>query len=163
MAKTAHLGLENRLFIPFWIRQRYINKKKTPQLPCSQKMHETHPKKPRGRAAIQAAHGGVTSEDEARLDLMISDLYGVDDDEAAEIHLNYHLDRLIAALVRRCTEKGIRPDTIADQIRYLNVSGAADQVAKGKLSEAAAVDALFRTLIAMENQGKDDRYISFYG
>jgi hypothetical protein len=30
VAKTAHLGLENRLFIPFWILQRYINKKKMP-------------------------------------------------------------------------------------------------------------------------------------
>ncbi len=126
-------------------------------------MYETNAKKPRGRSAIQAAHGGVTSEDEARLDLMISDLYGVDGDEAAEIHLNYHLDRLVAALIRRCVEKGIRTDTIADRIRYVNVSGSADQVAKGKLSEAAAIDALFRSLRAMENQGKDDRYINFYG
>ena len=126
-------------------------------------MHETDAKKPRGRSAIQAAHGGVTSEDEGRLDLMISDLYGVDGDEAAEIHLNYHLDRLVAALVRRCSEKGIRTDTIANRIRYLNVSGSADQVAKGKLSEAAAIDALFRTLSSMENQAKDDRYINFYG
>ncbi len=126
-------------------------------------MHETDAKKPRGRSAIQAAHGGVTGEDESRLDLMISDLYGVDGDEAAEIHLNYHLDRLVAALVRRCSEKGIRTDTIASRIRYLNVSGSADQVAKGKLSEAAAIDALFRSLRAMENQAKDDRYINFYG
>ncbi|HEX2170246.1 MAG TPA: hypothetical protein VHF65_08095 [Nitrososphaera sp.] len=126
-------------------------------------MRESDAKKPRGRSAIQDAHGGVTSEDEARLDLMISDLYGVDGDEAAEIHLNYHLDRLLGALVRRCAEKGIRSDTIADRIRYLNVSGSADQVAKGKLSEAAAIDALFRSLSAMENQGRDDRYINFYG
>ena len=126
-------------------------------------MHETDAKKPRGRSAIQAAHGGVTSEDEARLDLMISDLYGVDGDEAAEIHLNYHLDRLVAALVRRCSDKGIRTDTIANRIRYLNVSGSADQVAKGKLSEAAAIDALFRSLSSMENQAKDDRYMNFYG
>ena len=126
-------------------------------------MRESDAKKPRGRSAIQAAHGGVTSEDEARLDLMISDLYGVDGDEAAEIHLNYHLDRLLAALVRRCAEKGIRTDTMADRIRYLNVSGSADQVAKGKLSEAAAIDALFRSLSAMENPGRDDRYLNFYG
>ena len=126
-------------------------------------MHETDAKKPRGRSAIQAAHGGVTGEDEARLDLMISDLYGVDGDEAAEIHLNYHLDRLVAALVRRCSKKGIRTDTIANRIRYLNVSGSADQVAKGKLSEAAAIDALFRSLSSMENHAKDDRYINFYG
>jgi hypothetical protein len=35
-------------------------------------------------------------------------------------------------------------------------------VAKGRLSEAAAIDALFRSLLANENQGMDDRYISFY-
>ncbi len=126
-------------------------------------MHETDTKKPRGRSAIQAAHGGVTSEDEARLDLLISDLYGVDGDEAAEIHLNYHLDRLITGLLKRCAEKGIRTDTMGERIRYLNLSGCADQVAKGKLSEAAAIDALFRSLRVIENQSKEDRYINFYG
>jgi hypothetical protein len=102
-------------------------------------MQESDAKKSRGRSAILAAHGGVTSEDEARLDIVISDLYGVDNDEAAEIHLNYHADRLLAALARRCAERGLR-----------------------RLSEAAAIDALFRSLLATENQGRDDRYISFY-
>jgi hypothetical protein len=126
-------------------------------------MHESDAKKPRGRSAIQAAHAGLTSEDEARLDLMISDLYGVDSDEAAEIHLNYHVDKLLAVLARRCAEREIRSDEIADRLRHLDVSAAANQVAKGRLSEAAAIDALFRSLRAMENQGKDDRYINFYG
>jgi hypothetical protein len=126
-------------------------------------MQESDAKKPRGRSAIQAAHGGVTSEDEARLDLMISDLYGVDNDEAAEIHLNYHVDRMLAALARRYAERGIRSNAIADRLRYLDVSGAANQVAKGRLSEAAAIDALFRSLRAAENQDRDDRYINFYG
>jgi hypothetical protein len=126
-------------------------------------MQENDAKKPRGRSAIQAAHGGVTGEDEARLDLMISDLYEVDSDEAAEIHLNYHIDRMLAALARRCAEKGIRRDAIADRLRYLDVSGTANQVAKGRLSEAAAIDALFRTLQTTESYERDDRYINFYG
>jgi ribosomal protein L16/L10AE len=126
-------------------------------------MQESDAKKPRGRSAIEAAHGNVTSEDEARLDLMISDLYQVDSDEAAEIHLNYHVDRMLAAITRRCAEKGITTNTIADRLRYLDFSGAAYQVAKGRLSEAAAVDALFRSLRAIENQDRDDRYINFYG
>ncbi len=127
-------------------------------------MQESDAKKPRGRSAIEAAHGDVTSEDEARLDLMISDLYGVDSDEAAEIHLNYHVDRMLTAIARRCAEKGITSNnTIADRLRYLDFSGAAYQVAKGRLSEAAAVDALFRSLRAIENQDRDDRYINFYG
>ena len=126
-------------------------------------MQESDAKRPRGRSAIQAAHGGVTGEDEARLDLMISDLYGVDSDEAAEIHLNYHVDRLLAAVARRCAERGIRSDAIADRLRYMDISGAANQVAKGRLSEPAAIDALFRALRAGNNQDRDDRYISFYG
>jgi hypothetical protein len=126
-------------------------------------MQENDAKKPRGRSAIQAAHGGVTSEDEARLDLMISDLYEVDSDEAAEIHLNYHIDRMLGALARRCAEKGIRREVIADRLRYLDVSGTANQVAKGRLSEAAAIDALFRSLQTTENHDSDDRYINFYG
>ena len=126
-------------------------------------MQESDDKRPRGRSAIQAAHGGVTGEDEAKLDLMISDLYGVDSDEAAEIHLNYHIDRVLAALARRCVERGIRSDAIAERLRYLDISGAANQVAKGRLSEPAAIDALFRALRAGGNQDNDDRYISFYG
>ncbi len=125
-------------------------------------MQESDAKKSRGRSAIQAAHGGVTSEDEARLDLVISDLYEVDSDEAAEIHLNYHVDRLLAALARRCAERGIRTDAIAGRLSHIDVSVAANQVAKGRLSEAAAIDALFRSLLATENQDMDDRYISFY-
>ena len=126
-------------------------------------MQESDAKRPRGRSAIQAAHGGVTVEDEAKLDLMISDLYGVDSDEAAEIHLNYHIDRMLAVLARRCAERGIRSDAIADRLRYLDLSGAANQVAKGRLSEPAAIDALFRAVRAVDNQDSDDRYISFYG
>ena len=126
-------------------------------------MQESDAKKPRGRSAIQAAHGGVTSEDEARLDHLISDLYGVDSNEAAEIHLNYHVDRMLASLARRCSQKGIRGEMIADRLRYLDVSGVAYQVAKGRLSEAAAIDALFRALRVTQSQDKDDRYINFYG
>lgn len=127
-------------------------------------MQESDVKKPRGRSAIEAAHGDVIGEDEARLDLIISDLYGVDSDEAAEIHLNYHVDRMLVALARRCADKGIRSDMIADRLRYLDISGAAYQVAKGRLIEAAAIDALFRSLRSNENHDRDDdRYISFYG
>jgi hypothetical protein len=50
-------------------------------------------KKLRGRSAIEAAHEGVTGEDEIRLESTISTLYGVDREEALEIHTNYHLDR----------------------------------------------------------------------
>jgi hypothetical protein len=120
-------------------------------------------KKLRGRPAIQSAHGGITGEDESRLDAIISDLYGVDIDEAAEIHLNYHVDRIVAGLARRSGEKGIKNSMFAERLQRLDVSGAAYQVAKGKLTEAAAIDALFRAVLGMENPDKHDRYVSFYG
>ncbi len=101
-------------------------------------MQESDSRKPRGRSAIQAAHGGVTGEDEARLDLMISDLYGVDSDEAAEIHLNYHVDRMLAALARRCSEKGIRGEMIADRLRYLDVSGVCVSGCKGQTQRSCS-------------------------
>jgi hypothetical protein len=126
-------------------------------------MQESNAKKLRGRTAIRAAHGGITNEDEARLDLMISDLYGVDNDEAAEIHLNYHIDKMLAALAVQCKQRGITSESIADRLRYLDVSAVARQVVKGKLSEAAAIDSLFRSLQATQNQDTDDRYINFYG
>ncbi len=126
-------------------------------------MQESDARKLRGRTAIRAAHSGITSEDEARLDLMISDLYGVDNDEAAEIHLNYHVDRMLAALAVRCKQRGMTSESIADRLPYLDVTAAARQLVKGKLSEAAAVDSLFRSLQATQNQDSDDRYINFYG
>jgi hypothetical protein len=126
-------------------------------------MQDSNAKKLRGRHAIQTAHGGITGEDESRLDAIICDLYGVDIDEAAEIHLNYHVDRIVAALERRSREKGIKNSMFENRLQRLDLFGAAYQVAKGKLAEAAAIDALFRALVAMENPDKHDRYVSFYG
>ena len=128
-----------------------------------QKMQDSDTKKLRGRSAIQAAHDGITGEDEARLDAIISNLYGVNIDEAEDIHLNYHVDRILATLGRRGGERGIKSNMLAERLQRLDLSGAAYQVAKGKLIEAAAIDALFRALAAMENPDKHDRYVSFYG
>jgi len=118
----------------------------------------------KGRSAIDAAHAGVVGEDEARLDAAISQIYGVESDEAAEIHANYHIDKILASLAKRAEENGMKRETLAKRVQNLNISGAAYQVAKGKLTEAAAVDALFRGLLVIESNGKaDDRYVNFYG
>jgi hypothetical protein len=127
------------------------------------KMEDTGAKRLRGRSAIQAAHGSMSGGDEARLDTIISNIYGVDSNEAAEIHLNYHIDRILAALTRRAREKDTREDVLTKRLEYLDVYGTAYQVAKGKLTEVAAIDALFRALHAMENPDKHDRYMNFYG
>ncbi len=118
----------------------------------------------RGRSAIEAAHVGVTGEDEARLDATISQLYGVESDEAAEIHANYHIDKILESLTRRAGENGMKRQTLAERVQHLDILNTAHQVAKGKLTEAAAVDALFRSLSTIESGGKieDDRF-SIYG
>lgn len=126
-------------------------------------MQDSDIRKLRGRSAIQAAHQGITSEDEARVDDMISDLYGVKMDEAGDIHLNYHVDRILNTLARRGGEKGIERNKLAERLQHLDLPSAAYQVTKGKLTEAAAVDTLFRAIEATENPDMNDRYVSFYG
>jgi hypothetical protein len=117
----------------------------------------------KGRSAIDAAHAGVVGEDEARLDATISRLYGVESDEAAEIHANYHIDKILASLARRAGENGMKRETLTKRVKNLDISGAARQVAKGKLTEAAAVDAFFRGLATIESNGKADDRFSIYG
>lgn len=130
----------------------------------SQNMDKQDSAKLRGRSAIEAAHTGVTGEDEVRLDATISQLYGVEGEEAAEIHANYHIDKILASLAKRAGETGMKRQTLTARIQHLDISGAAHQVAKGKLTETAAVDALFRGLSTIESNGKaDDRYVNFYG
>ena len=127
-------------------------------------MHDNiNARKLRGKPAIEAAHAGVTGEDEARLDSTISSLYGVESDEAADIHTSYHVERIFMSLDRRARENGMKAQTLIERLQYLDVSGAAREVAKGKMTEAAAVDSLFRGLSTIENPRRDDRYFNFYG
>jgi hypothetical protein len=128
-------------------------------------MQEYNSKESRGRTAIQKAHEGLIIEDENRLNHIIAHLYAVDRDEASEIHTNYHADRIFLALTKIIREKGIAKNSIlsTDLLRSLDLFSTADQVAKGRISEAAAIDILFRTLKTSERQEDEyDRYISFY-
>ena len=128
-----------------------------------QKMQDNNVKKLRGRAAIEAAHGGISSEDETRLDMMISDLYLVAREEAADIHASYHAERIFLLLQKRAIKNNIERESLLQKMQYLDLPGAARDVAKGKLTEAAAVDALFRRLWNLESHDDIDRYINFYG
>lgn len=126
-------------------------------------MNEQDSNKLRGRSAIEAAHTGVTGEDEARLDATISSLYGVDSEEAAEIHANYHVDKMLMSLAKRAGKNGMKRQVLAERVQHLDIHGSAYQVAKGKLTEAAAVDALFRGLSTIESNGKVDDRFTIYG
>jgi len=57
----------------------------------------------------------------------------------------------------------MKRQTLADRVQHLDIPGAAYQVAKGKLTEAAAVDALFRGLSTIESNGKADDRFTIYG
>jgi hypothetical protein len=121
-------------------------------------------KKLRGRNAIEAAHAGMSGEDEARIESAISRLYGVSHDEAAEIHTNYHVDRIFLSLYTRALANGMKKEAILKRFQELDFLGVSQQVTQGKIAEAAAVEVLFRSLARLETTGKvEDRYLSFYG
>lgn len=126
-------------------------------------MQDNNIKKLRGKSAIEAAHVDLTAEDEARLDAWISNLYHVESDEAADIHASYHVERILFTLEKHARKNGMTKEVFMQKLQYLDVSGIARQIAKGKLTEAAAIDALFRQLSSMENPHIHDRYINFYG
>ena len=126
-------------------------------------MPKQYANKLRGRSAIEAAHSGIATQDEVRLDSTISMLYGVESTEAKEIHVNYHIDKILKSLSQRATRNGMKRQTLAKRLQQLDISGMASQVAKGHLAEAAAVDALFRGLSRIESNGKLDDMFSIYG
>jgi hypothetical protein len=127
-------------------------------------MQENDLRRLKGKSAIDAAHEGVSGQDETRLDSMISSLYDVDNEEALDIHANYHIDRIFGSLVERARQNGMKKEVIAKKLAGLDFARLGVQVAKGKLAEAAALELLFRQLSAAESDGKsEDRYIQFYG
>lgn len=118
----------------------------------------------RGKSAIDVVHLEAAKEDEVKIGSKISEIYNVDNDEAIEIHANYHSARIFTWLERRAKEKGMKREAFIEKARHLSIYEAAYQVATGQLAEPAAVDILFRNLYIIESKGDDnDRYINFYG
>jgi hypothetical protein len=126
------------------------------------------PSKLRGKSAIDISHKNILKEDEKRINIKISNLYGVDLDEAKEIHINYHLQRIFSLLLERAKKQGMTEYTFLDKARDLDVQEFAYQVSMGELIEMAAVDLLYKQLCIIQNNKissngiKEDRYISFY-
>ena len=127
-------------------------------------MYETNASQKRGKSAIEAAHAGLTKDQESRVDAKVAEAYGVQGDEATEIHANYHAERIFSMLEKRARENGMTFAALSEKSERLDIQGAAYQVARGELAEPAAVDILFRNLYSIESSGDDnDRYINFYG
>jgi|SRR5205823_12611333 hypothetical protein len=128
----------------------------------------TQPSKLRGKSAIDISHNNITKEDEKRINIKISDIYGVDLEEAAEIHINYHLHRIFLLLLDRAKKQGMIESVFVERVRHFDVQGFAYQVSMGELIEMAAIDLLYRLLSDTQNENsvnriREDRYINFYG
>jgi hypothetical protein len=120
----------------------------------------------RGRMAINIQHQNISAaQEERRLNNKISEIYGVDSDEAIDIHANYHLDRISASLLSRARKNGMLESMFFDRLNGLNAIGYAYGIAQGELLEMAAVEKLYKKLCNLHNNNKptDDRYVSFYG
>jgi hypothetical protein len=129
---------------------------------------DVEPSKLRGKSAIDISHKSILKDDEKRINVKISNIYGVDLDEAKEIHINYHLQRIFSLLLERAKKQGMTESLFVDKVRDLDVQGFAYQVSMGELIEMAAIDLLYKQLCEIQNNMisnnviKEDRYINFY-
>ena len=129
---------------------------------------DVEPSKLRGKSAINILHKSILKEDEKRVNGKISNIYGVDLDEAKEIHTNYHLQRIFSLLLERAKKQGMTESLFVDKVRDLDVQEFAYQVSMGELIEMAAIDLLYKQLCEIQNNMisnnviREDRYINFY-
>jgi len=129
---------------------------------------DVEPSKLRGKSAINILHKSILKEDEKRVNGKISNIYGVELDEAKEIHTNYHLQRIFSLLLERAKKQGMTESLFVDKVSDLDVQEFAYQVSMGELIEMAAIDLLYKQLceiqdnIISNNVIREDRYINFY-
>ncbi|HEY6166256.1 MAG TPA: hypothetical protein VIW25_15250, partial [Nitrososphaeraceae archaeon] len=112
---------------------------------------DVEPSKLRGKSAINILHKSILKEDEKRVNGKISNIYGVELDEAKEIHTNYHLQRIFSLLLERAKKQGMTESLFVDKVRDLDVQEFAYQVSMGELIEMAAIDLLYKQLCEIQN------------
>jgi hypothetical protein len=113
----------------------------------------------KGKSALDALHEDIVKEKEKTLSLKISDMYGVDYDEANEIHINYHNLRL---------KKMIQKSEILSSMSAfidsnLDLKTLSTQVALGEITENTCIDILIGVMKNQKEIRIKDRYINFYG
>jgi hypothetical protein len=122
------------------------------------------PSKLRGKLAIDMTHRSISRDDERRINIKLSKIYGVELEEAKEIHINYHADRIFSFLLDRTKKQGMTEHIFVDLVKDLDLQEHAYRVSTGELIEMAAVDLLYKELCCVQNDGnREDRYINFYG
>ena len=119
--------------------------------------HVSQANKLRGKDAIYDVHRNISQGDENTINFKISEIYSVPIEEADDIHVNYHLDRIGIALQERVGKYDLNEYDLVNQLDPVDIQGYAREVSKGLLLERAAIDFLVRKVIPSE---KD---LSFYG
>jgi hypothetical protein len=126
--------------------------------------HNIKSLKLRGRRAVDVEHRNKVKEDEIRINSKIAEIYSVEFEEAKDIHINYHSDRILFFLMGRAKKNGMTDSMFFDRVKNLDIYEHASMVAQGELIEMAAVDVLYKELCEAESKGsREDRYINFYG
>jgi hypothetical protein len=78
-------------------------------------------------------------------------------EEAEEIHINYHLDRIISALKDRAQKFALGEHELVSRLHPTEIQQCANEVSKGLLLERAAIDSLFNKVFPTEKK------LNFYG
>jgi hypothetical protein len=111
----------------------------------------------RGKNAIYNIHRELSHSDENTINFKVSEIYSVPIEEAEEIHVNYHLDRIASALKDRAQRCSLGEYDLISRLDPSEIQHCANEVSKGLLLERAAVDFLFNRVCPTEKN------MNFYG
>jgi hypothetical protein len=111
----------------------------------------------RGKNAIYNVHRDLSHSDENTINFKVSEIYSVPFEEAEEIHVNYHLDRIASALKDRAQRCSLGEYDLISRLDPSEIQHYANEVSKGLLLERAAVDFLFNRVCPTEKN------MNFYG
>ena len=112
----------------------------------------------KGKSALDALHEDIVKEKEKNLSLKISDIYGVDYEEANEIHINYHNLRLKKMIQKSEILSGMSAFIDGN----LDLKTLSTQVAFGEITENTCIDILISVMKNQKETRVKDRYINFY-
>jgi hypothetical protein len=111
----------------------------------------------KGKNAIYNVHRELSHSDENTINFKVSEIYSVPLEEAEEIHVNYHLDRIASALKDRAQRCSLGEYELISRLDPSEIQHYANEVSKGLLLERAAVDFLFNRVCPTEKS------MNFYG
>ncbi len=112
----------------------------------------------KGKNAIDILHKDISKDNEKNINLKISDIYGVDFDEANEIHMNYHTLR-IKNLIKKSDILYKRSSMLEN---YFDITTLSSKVVTGEITENSCLDILINAVKNQAQYQKKDRYINFY-